>query len=214
MLGAAEIATVRPDDEKARSVLRNGGELLLKLLSAHSRPDWAWFEIVLSYDNTRLPEAMIRAGTILNDARFVEAGLETLEWITQQTMGHDGQYQPVGSTGFGKPFAAPSVFDQQPVEAWAMIDACALAWKVTGDAIWVARAKTAHDWFLGANTLSRPVIDPESGECCDGITPFEINLNNGAESVIAWQAARRAYERLAESSASARYWAKEPANAA
>ncbi len=214
MLAAAEVATIRLDDQRAREILQNGGELLLKLLSAHSRPDWAWFEIVLSYDNTRLPEALIRAGTILSSSRFLEAGLETLDWIAQQTTGHDGQFQPVGTVGFGEPFAKPSLFDQQPVEAWAMIDACSTAWRVTGDTKWIDRATKAHDWFLGANTLSLPVIDPDSGECCDGITPFEVNLNNGAESVIAWQAGRRAYERLSESSASVRYWTKEPANAA
>ncbi len=214
MLGACETLAVRPGDDTAMRVIRDGGELLLKLLAAHRRADWVWFETVLSYDNTRMCEAMIEAGTLLGEARFVAAGLETLEWIAGQTRGSDGQFQPVGTTSFGQPFATPSLFDQQPVEAWAMVDACAVAWRTTGDDKWIDFARAAHDWFLGANVLSLPVIDAESGECCDGITPLEINLNNGAESVIAWQAARRAYERLSESAATVRYWAKEPANAA
>ena len=199
MLGAAQIAAVRPGDVRALNTLREGGEMLMSLVASHSRPDWSWFEIMLAYDNTRLPEALIRAGQILGDSRFIETGLDTLDWIDAKTTGHDGQFQPVGTTDFGAAFTDPSPFDQQPVEAWAMIDACAIAFKATADPRWIARATAAHDWFLGANTLSLSLIDPETGECGDGITPFETNANNGAESVIAWQAAHRAYRGLLES---------------
>ena len=199
MLGAAQIAIVRPADTKALAALRDGGEMLMALVASHARPDWSWFEIMLAYDNTRLPEALIRAGQVLGEPRFVETGLDTLDWIDARTTGHDGQFQPVGTTGFGEPFADPSLFDQQPLEAWAMIDACAVAFGATRDPRWIVRATAAHDWFLGANTLSALVVDPESGECGDGITPFETNANNGAESVIAWQAAHRAYRGLLES---------------
>ena len=77
-----------------------------------------------------------------------------------------------------------------------MIDACAVAWHATGDTVWIDRATAAHDWFLGANTLSVPIIDAETGECHDGLTRFDANLNQGAESIIAWQAGHRAYRGL------------------
>ncbi|MES2288503.1 MAG: glycosyltransferase family 4 protein [Pseudomonadota bacterium] len=198
MLGAAEIVTIRPDDEAALTVLREGAVMLASLVARNSRPDWAWFEIVLSYDNTRLPEALIRAGQILGDETLVATGIETLDWVSQQTTAHDGQFQPVGTESFSVPFAPPAIFDQQPLEAWAMIDACAVAWAATNDAVWIDRATAAHDWFLGANTLSVPIIDAETGECHDGLTRFDANLNQGAESIIAWQAGHRAYRGLFE----------------
>ena len=200
MMAAAEIMQIRPNDPLATAILRNGCQSLMALLVSHSRPDWAWFEIVLSYDNTRLPEALIRAGRLLGDATIVAAGLDALDWVAGQTTGHNSQFQPVGTESFGEPFEAPAIFDQQPLEAWAMIDACALAWDVTRDAKWIDRAAAAHGWFLGANTLSLPILDPESGECSDGLTRFEVNLNQGAESVIAWQAGHRAFRGLIESS--------------
>lgn len=198
MLGAAEIVAIRPGDDAALTVLRDGAAMLAALVARNSRPDWAWFEIVLSYDNTRLPEALIRAGTILGDARLIATGLETLDWVSQQTTAHDGQFQPVGTESFAVPFANPAIFDQQPLEAWAAIDAYAIAWEATGDQIWIDRATAAHDWFLGANTLSVPIIDAETGECHDGLTRFDANLNQGAESIIAWQAGHRAYRGLFE----------------
>lgn len=198
MLGAANMANVRPDDAAIADTLRSGAATLITLLDSSSRPDWAWFEIILSYDNTRLPEALIRAGQILGDAAFVQAGVEALDWIARQTTGHDGMFQPVGTESFGKPYAEPALFDQQPLEAWAMIDACTAAWEATGQPVWIDRAQAAHGWFLGRNTLSVPLIDPETGECADGINPFATNRNNGAESVIAWQMAHRGFIRLSE----------------
>jgi glycosyltransferase involved in cell wall biosynthesis len=199
MLAAVEILLCRPDDASALAMLRDGCAMLRTLFAASARPDWAWFEIMLSYDNTRLPEALIRAGRALDDAAVTAVGLDALDWISAQTTAADGCFQPVGTDSFGKAFATPAIFDQQPLEAWAVIDACSAAWHATGDAIWLTRARAAHDWFLGANTLSRPIVDQETGECHDGLNRFDVNLNQGAESVIAWQAGHRAFRVLLES---------------
>ena len=213
MLGAAAFLETHKD-VASEKLLRDGITMLSALLARNSRPDWAWFEIVLSYDNTRIPEALIRAGLALGDDVAVATGLEALEWIATQTSGHDGMFQPVGSEGFSKPGEAPALFDQQPLEAWAMIDACALSWQVTRDEIWLDRAQAAHDWFLGRNTLGVPIVDPETGECGDGLTPVSVNANNGAESVIAWQMGRRAFVGLSAAASPVQEPMKQIANAA
>jgi hypothetical protein len=213
MLGAAAFLETRKDPA-SETLLRDGIAMLSGLLARNSRPDWAWFEIVLSYDNTRIPEALIRAGLALGDEGAVATGLETLEWIATQTSGHDGMFQPIGSASFGKPGEAPTLFDQQPLEAWAMIEACALSWQVTRDEIWLKRAQAAHDWFLGRNTLGVPIVDPDSGECGDGLTPVAVNANNGAESVIAWQMGRRAFVCLSAAASPVQEPMNQIANAA
>lgn len=193
MLGSIEMLEVVPDHRKARTLVVEGASSLQQLLFSSRRPDWAWFEIMLSYDNARLPEALIRAGITLERPDMVESGIEALDWITSKTRGANGHFQPVGTDSFGKPFAEPAMFDQQPLEAWAMIDACAAAWTATGEDRWVARATAAHNWFLGANILGQALIDPLTGECHDGLTPFGVNLNHGAESVLSWQLAHRRF---------------------
>ncbi len=193
MLGAVEMHAAHPLDLRSVATLREGGALLMSLLDRARRPDWPWFETVLSYDNTRLPEALIRAGRCLADDEMIATGLDTLDWIGNQTTGRIGQFQPVGTASFGVAYAEPALFDQQPLEAWATIDACVAAYAADPQQLWIDRATAAYRWFLGDNTLSTPVVDAETGECGDGLTPFELNKNNGAESVIAWQAAHRAY---------------------
>jgi len=41
-------------------------------------------------------------------------------------------------------------FDQQPIEAQAMVSACLEAFKITGDKYWNKEARRAFEWFLGA----------------------------------------------------------------
>lgn len=195
ILGAVEMLAADPQHKVARELVTDGVDLLLRLLHKERRPDWRWFEVVLAYDNTRLPEALIRGGRTIENAEAVSCGIDALDWISKQTMA-GGQFRPVGTESFGVPFAAPALFDQQPVEAWAMVDACAAASQCTGDEIWRDRAKAAHDWFLGANVHGLPMIDGISGECFDGLTPQGVNINHGAESVLAWHFAHRAYRNL------------------
>lgn len=197
MLGADRFLMHDPSHDLASSVLSNGGERLLELLGHARRPDWPWFETVLAYDNCRLPEAMIRAGLRLDRGDFVTYGLETLRWLMKQQSAPDGVFRPVGSGSFGRLIKAARPFDQQPVEAWAAIDAAAAAYDATRDTAWLAVARQAYGWFGGVNDRGVVVGDPESGTCRDGINPRGVNLNEGAESVLSYQLATRSMIMLA-----------------
>ena len=67
-----------------------------------------------------------------------------------------------------------------------MIDACIAANTVTGDEKWVEAAMLAFQWFLGQNDLREPLCDLRGGGCFDGLQPDGVNLNQGAESTLAW----------------------------
>ena len=44
----------------------------------------------------------------------------------------------------------------------------------------------AFAWFLGANDLSTPLVDLETGSCRDGLHPDRANENRGGESVVSY----------------------------
>jgi hypothetical protein len=196
MLGAAHVLQMDAGHEIALQTLLKGGETLDRLLCASSRPDWTWFEIVLSYDNCRLPEALIRAAAFLDKPVWLKCGLETLEWITQKQTNAKQQFRPVGSEGFGRMDSHILPFDQQPVEAWAAIDACAAAFEVSGDPKWLRHAETAYAWFFGRNDRGIAIADIKTGSCRDGLTPRGVNENEGAESVLALHLANCTMQRL------------------
>jgi len=187
MLGAAAMLDARPGHELSRSILARFPDDHLKLLEEARRPEWQWFEIVLAYDNARLPQALIQAGRALGQPELVQSGLDTLGWIVGKQTSPEGRFRAVGTESFHRPYAEPLQFDQQPLEAQATVDACIAAYEATRDPRWVAEAERAYGWYLGANDLDLPLATTTDGGCFDGLMSDRVNLNQGAESVLAFQ---------------------------
>jgi hypothetical protein len=161
---------------------------LLKLYKDHRDADWHWFEDELSYCNAALSHAMLLCGQTLADPEMVEVGLESLTWLAnlQRADTEGGHFVPIGSNGFFKKGGERARFDQQPVEAQAMVSACLEAHRITGKNNWQLEARRAFEWFLGRNDLHLPVYDPTTGGCRDGLHPDRLNENQGAESTLAF----------------------------
>jgi glycosyltransferase involved in cell wall biosynthesis len=198
MLGAAAMLEAHPEHAVARRIVTRFGDELMALLETTRRPEWSWFEIVLAYDNARLPEALIRGGEVLGRDDMIARGLETLEWIVERQTSPEGRFRAVGTESFGRPYAEPAAFDQQPLEAQATIDACAAAFAVTRDRRWIEEAERAYRWFLGVNDLDLPLVSPQDGGCFDGLMPHGLNRNQGAESILALQLASCAISALSK----------------
>ncbi len=183
--GALELCQAYPDHELANRLVRHSAEQLMRLHEQDSCDGWDWFEPALAYDNARLPEALILAGKALGEPQMIERGLSTLAWLVQQQTSPRGAFRPVGCKSFGRPYAPPLAFDQQPLEATATIDAAAAAFRVTGDEHWRAVAQQAFAWFFGDNDAGMPLADASDGSCFDGLMATGINRNQGAESILA-----------------------------
>lgn len=196
MLGAAAMLEASPGHRLAAEILQRFPDAHLALLEEARRPEWRWFEIVLAYDNARLPEALIRAGVALGRGDLIACGTDTLDWIMAKQTSPEGRFRAVGSESFGRPYAEPLPFDQQPLEAQATIDACRAAFAATGDRRWVDEAERAYRWFLGANDLDLPLASTGDGGCFDGLMPTGLNRNQGAESILALQLANCAISTL------------------
>ncbi len=198
MLGAAAMLDAHPGHARSREILNRFGTELIELLDGNRRPEWSWFEIVLAYDNARLPEALLRAGVALGRSEFTSVGLETLEWIVGQQTSPEGRFRAVGTESFGREYAAPLQFDQQPLEAQATVEACVAAYEATGERRWVEEAVRAYRWYLGANDLDLPLASAQDGGCFDGLMPHGLNRNQGAESILALQLANCAISALSK----------------
>jgi glycosyltransferase involved in cell wall biosynthesis len=159
---------------------------LLDLYEANATPEWPWFENILSYANATLPHVMILGGRWIENPRAFEIGLKSLRWLVSVQKSPLGNFRPIGSNGFYQRGGKPAEFDQQPIEAHCTVSACLEAYRSTGDAKWHEEARLAFEWFLGRNDLGLPLYDPTTGGCCDGLHMDRVNLNQGAESTLAY----------------------------
>lgn len=186
LLGLVESLAERPEDLRLVRLRTTLAERLYDHLRGNRRPSWTWFEEVVSYDNARLPQALIAAGHQAGRPEWVALGIEALDWLCQAQTAEGGHFRPIGSGGFWRRGGERATHDQQPLEAAATIGACLEAWRVTGDGIWLIEARRAFAWFLGDNDLGQPLYDAISGGCCDGLLCDRVNRNQGAESTLAF----------------------------
>jgi len=159
---------------------------LLVAFKQNCSNDWPWFEHVLSYDNACLPHALILSGRWSKRGEALDLGLHCLRWLMAEQTAEAGHFRPIGSNGFYRRGQQRAVFDQQPLEACASVSACVEAWSATADSFWLDEAWRAFAWFLGDNDLQLPLYDARSGGCFDGLQDCGVNMNQGAESTLAF----------------------------
>ncbi len=159
---------------------------LCGITTAHESHDWHWFEDRVSYDNARLPQALIIAGFDLNDREMVDCGLRVLDWLLDIQTGEGGRLSVIGNHGWHRRGAEKPRFDQQPLEAAALIGACKAAYRVSGDSRWLDEMRRCFEWYLGRNDMGVALIDFKTMGCYDAITANGVNRNQGAESVLSW----------------------------
>src|SRR6059058_3266702 len=187
LLGLQEYLDSFPGDRAALSASDALANRLLNSYRAIHSTDWNWFENGLACSNARLPQALIRAGMRSGSDEMVSTGLEALGWLTTiQSCEIRGHFVPIGSHGFYSKKTEKARFDQQPVEACAVVSACLQAYLATGKGRWRKEAWTAFNWFLGDNDLQIALYDADTGGCRDGLHPDRANENQGAESTLSF----------------------------
>jgi glycosyltransferase involved in cell wall biosynthesis len=187
LLGIQEYLDRFPGDRAAQNQRDILAGKLLRIYQLSRTPTWHWFEDSLAYSNARLSQALLLAASRTGDKELLAAGLESLEWLMkQQRCTITGYFVPIGSQGFYRKAGERARFDQQPIEATAMVSACLEAFRATGEECWLSRAWAAFNWFLGDNDLKTSLYDTATGGCRDGLHPDRVNENQGAESTLSF----------------------------
>ncbi len=171
-------------DSEARRVRERLADNLLKLFRENASAGWPWIENTVTYANGKISQALIMSGRCQRNEEMLDAGLRSLEWLMEVQADPRGHFVPVGNSGWFSRGGSMARFDQQPIEALNMIEACREAYETTSDAKWLSHAQCCLEWFLGRNDLNVPLYDHKTGGCCDGLHADGPNRNQGAESTL------------------------------
>ena len=182
-LGLAAVAVAEPGDARITDALRIAATPIADAFRATATPGWQWCEDIMTYDNARLCEALIRAGTVLGDHALLHAGLVMLDFYASVVV-EDGMFVPIGNDGWYPRGGKRARFGQQPLEAAALVSAALAALAATGDARYRSLAAVAGDWYFGRNTHGFLMVT--NGGCRDGIDRNGVSPNMGAESTLAY----------------------------
>jgi glycosyltransferase involved in cell wall biosynthesis len=173
-------------DSEARRIRETLADRLFHRFNGFVTDDWVWFENELvTYANAKVPQALLLSGQWLQRQDMLQLGFRVLDWLIAIQLEND-HFSPVGNRGWLKRGEPRIRFDQQPIEAQAMVETCLLAFNMTGNEHYRATAQLAFNWFLGQNDLAESLYDYTTGGCRDGLSPDGPNMNQGAESTLAW----------------------------
>src|SRR5256712_699779 len=186
LLGIHEYLRRLSGDRLANQIRETLTMRLMELFDKTAQPEWPWFENLLSYDNAKLAHALILSGQATGQKPVFERGLQALRWLAETQTAESGDFRPVGSNGFYPRGGTRATFDQQPIEAQAMVSACLEAYRATSDGWWYEQAQRAFDWFLGWNDLGLELYSSTTGGCRDALHVDRVNQNQGAESTLAF----------------------------
>jgi glycosyltransferase involved in cell wall biosynthesis len=159
---------------------------LWELYKKNATKKWPWIEQAVTYENGRIPQAMISAGLSQDHDGLVNSGLQCLDWLLHIQKDDSGHLVPIGNRGWYKRNGKRMRFDQQPTDAGSMVEVCVEAYFATGETKWAREAILCFEWFLGRNDLQTPVYDYTTGGCRDGVQSNGVNQNQGAESTLSW----------------------------
>ena len=159
------------------------------MLTRAERPDWQWFESRMTYANAVLPHALFIAARRWPQEDFLDIAQASFAFLDHHTTtanadlacllaGRErGLVSPRRGKGDLRSTARGSGHDGR--SRTGRVD-------LLGGEEYLAVFRRAHGWFHGRNSLKRPLVDVQSGACCDGLQASGVNRNQGAESTLAY----------------------------
>lgn len=186
LVGLEDWLTVETDHHAAAGLRDRYAQDLFDAFQKHTGDGWLWCEDIATYANAKLCHALIVCGRSMGRDDMVEQGLTSMRWLLDVQTAAEGHLSIIGNAGWLPRGGPKADFDQQPLEAHALVHGCLAAARVSGDASWAKEAWRCFQWFTGKNDLGASLYVPETGGCMDGLQRDGVNRNQGAESTLAY----------------------------
>ena len=186
LIGLDAWLSVNRDDHAAAELQARYSHELFDAFKQYSSDDWPWCEDLVTYDNAKLCHALLVSGRALKRDDMIEQGVVSMRWLLDVQRAEDGHLSIIGNDGWLPRGGERAPFDQQPLEAYALVHGCLAASEVTGDRTWIDEAWRCFRWFTGENDLGVSLYCEDTGGCMDGLHPDGANRNQGAESTLAY----------------------------
>lgn len=171
------------------TLIKKLADCLVQRYNLECSEDWHWFENVLSYSNSKLPEALYLAYDITQNKEYLQIAESSLKFLTELIF-LEGKICLIGQKGWYKQNGKRALFDQQPVDASSLVNTYLTAFSITKNDEYYKNAIESIHWFYGNNHLEQMIYDETTGGCFDGIGKYTLNMNQGAESTLSHLIAR------------------------
>ncbi len=131
-------------------------------------------------------DALIEAGKILHKQNYIQSAEKEIKYFYPYLMKRNYFNNFIIERTAGKITMTDSAkFSQIAYGIRPMVFACIGAYNFGHKKVYAETAGKIAAWLLGRNIIGKPIYNPKTGMCFDGIiSVLEINKNSGAESTI------------------------------
>jgi glycosyltransferase involved in cell wall biosynthesis len=183
-------------DERILHTMSRLSDSLVSQFHEVADDNWHWFEESLTYANASICEAIFNSAQILENPEYMGVATKSLDMLSKELILRN-TLMPVGHHGWYAKGQERAFFNQQPIEAGTMTTAYLKGHELAKKDEYRKNAKISFEWFFGRNSLNAVMVDKKSHGCYDGLSPTEVNVNQGAESTLEYLLAHQALERMA-----------------
>jgi len=185
VIGITYYLKTHPWDNKLIDTLNHLTHVLTDAYISCTDDNWQWFEDFLTYDNAILPLALLHSADIIRDDKVLNIAFESMRFLEKATM-NEKYCSPVGNDGWYFRDGQVPAYDQQAIDVMAMALMYGKAYEMTNAPQYLKKLFVSYSWFLGENSLCVPLYDPQTKGCSDGLHSTGVNINQGAESTLAY----------------------------
>jgi hypothetical protein len=178
--------------QKKPLLLKELANRLVKMYQHEAKDDWHWFESYLTYGNSVLPEALLRAWISTKDELYKQIAEESFHFLLSKIM-IDDNIKVISNKGWMQKENTENstpIGGEQPIDIAYTILALSVFYKIFKDEKYLQMMNNSFNWFLGKNHMNQIVYNPATGGCYDGLEERNVNLNQGAESTVSYLIAR------------------------
>lgn len=178
----------------ARGMIQTMAKRLADLYQSEASGSWKWFEGYMTYANSILPEAMMYASQLTDNAEYRSIAIESFDFLLKKIFNERG-IEVISNRDWLTRGKVPAKYGEQPIDVAYTIITLAYFYDVTQNEEYFEKMVTAFNWFLGYNRLEHIIYNPRTGGCYDGLEETHVNLNQGAESLVSYLMARMLMEK-------------------
>lgn len=185
VLGILYFLNTYPNQQSQLNQINKLLSFLEEEFTAAVEENWHWFEEIISYDNAIIPLSLLKAGRVFNRDRLKNIGIKSAKFL-DNIIFNKSYLSLIGNENWLTKNSNSCNIGQQPIEISSIILLNKELFQLTSDVEFLDKLKLAFLWFLGINDQNYSLFDKENMACYDGLEPYGVNRNMGAESNIAF----------------------------
>jgi hypothetical protein len=185
------------NDERHTDTMVVLADRLMNMYTHVKTENWNWFEDILSYANSVIPESLILAYARTGFTQYKVVAIESFDFLLSIIL-QNGELRVVSNNGWLLKDCSfvQEIGGEQPIDVAYTVIALESFYFILGIQDYKDKLKTVFTWFLGNNHLKQSMYNSATKGCYDGLEKTSVNLNQGAESTLSYLLARLAVERM------------------